>query len=65
MSRESLDHVILGALYDFMGFLTTRKEKLILSSSDDVAPAVEVIKEFCDLRGVDMIVNRYINGKVD
>lgn len=53
MSRENLDHVVLGVLYDFMGFLTTREEKLILSASNDAAPAVEVIKEFCDLRKIE------------
>ena len=54
MSQEKLDHVILGVLYDFMGWLTTRSERLVLSSTDDAAPAAEVVKNFLVMRGVDM-----------
>ena len=46
MSQEKLNHVVTGVLFDFMGFLTTRKEQIVLSSSDDASPAVEAIKEF-------------------
>ena len=46
MSQESLNHVVTGVLFDFMGFLTTRKEQIVLSSSDDASPAVEAIKDF-------------------
>lgn len=52
MSQEKLDHVVAGAIYDFMGWLTTRPEKLTLSSSDDAAPAAESVKVFLMLRGV-------------
>lgn len=54
MSQESLDHVITGAIFDFMGWLTTRPERLTLSNTDDAAPAADAIKEFLTLRGVDM-----------
>lgn len=33
-------------LFDFMGWLTTRDERLILSAKDNAAPAAEAIKEF-------------------
>lgn len=46
MSQEKLNHVVTGVLFDFMGFLTTRKEQIVLSSADDASPAVEAIKEF-------------------
>ena len=46
MSQEKLNHIVTGVLFDFMGFLTTRKEQIVLSSSDDAGPAVEAIKEF-------------------
>ena len=52
MSQEKLDHVVAGAIFDFMGWLTTRQEKLVLSSADDVAPAAEAVKEFLTMRGV-------------
>ena len=38
--------VIAGALFDFMGWLTTRKERLCLSSADDASPAVTAITEW-------------------
>ena len=54
MSRESLDHVIGGALFDFAGFLTTRAERMVCSSADDAAPMAEAVREFMTLRGVDI-----------
>ena len=53
MSLEKLDHIVAGALYDFMGHLTTREEVLTLSEKHDAAPAAEAIKVFLELRGVD------------
>jgi len=53
MSQEKLNHVVTGVLYDFMGFLTTRKERIVLSSSDDASPAVETIKEFLLERNIE------------
>ena len=53
MSEELLDHIVSGAIYDFMGWLTTRPEKLVLSSADDAAPAADAVKEFLTMRGVD------------
>lgn len=46
--------VIAGALFDFMGWLTSRKERLLLSSSDDASPAVVVITEFAKMRGLSL-----------
>jgi len=53
MSQEKLDHVVSGALYDFMGFLTTGETVLTLSEKHDAAPAADAVKEFLELRGVD------------
>lgn len=36
------------SLYGFCGWLTTRKEKTIMSSSDDSGCIAELIKQFCD-----------------
>jgi hypothetical protein len=44
--------VIAGALFDFMGWLTSRKERLVLSSADEASPAVDAIKEFAKMRGL-------------
>jgi hypothetical protein len=46
--------VIAGALFDFMGYLTSRKERIVLSSADDAAPAVDVIRDFAKLRGLSL-----------
>ena len=52
---EPVSHaVIAGALFDFMGWLTTRKERLILSSTDNASPAVESITEFAKMRGLSL-----------
>ena len=52
MSKENLDHVALGILYDFMGWLTTREEQLVLSSKDNAAPAACAVADFAKLRGI-------------
>ena len=52
MSEEKLNHIVTGVLFDFMGFLTTRKERIVLSSSDDASPAVGAIKDFLFKRDV-------------
>ena len=44
--------VIAGALFDFMGWLTTRKERLVLSSTDNASPAADAIKDFAEMRGL-------------
>jgi hypothetical protein len=53
MSIESLDHIVSGAIFDFAVFLTTRDQRITLSSTDDAVPAAYAVKEFLSLRGVD------------
>ena len=49
--QEPVAHSLFaGALFDFMGWLTSRKERLVLSSVDDASPAVEVIRQFAEMR---------------
>ena len=52
MSLESLDHIVSGVLFDFAAFLTSREERITLSSSDSAIPAADVVSEFMKLRGV-------------
>jgi hypothetical protein len=53
--QEPVAHaVIAGALFDFMGWLTSRKERLVLSSADNASPAVEAITEFAKMRGLSL-----------
>jgi hypothetical protein len=46
--------VIAGALFDFMGYLTSRRERIVLSASDDAAPAVDAIRDFAKKRGLSL-----------
>jgi hypothetical protein len=53
--QEPVAHtVIAGALFDFMGYLTTRKERIVLSAADDAAPAVDAIRDFATKRGLSL-----------
>jgi hypothetical protein len=48
------DEVIAGALFDFMGWLTSRKERIVLSSADEASPAVDAIRDFAKMRGLSL-----------
>jgi hypothetical protein len=53
--QEPVGHaVIAGVLFDFMGWLTSRQERIVLSSCDDASPAVKVIEEFAKMRGLSL-----------
>jgi len=53
--QEPVAHpVIAGALFDFMGWLTCRKERLVLSSVDEAGPAVDAIRDFAKMRGLSL-----------
>ena len=46
--------VIAGALFDFMGWLTSRKERIVLSGADEAGPAVEAIRDFAKMRDLSL-----------
>ena len=52
--QEQGEPVIAGALFDFMGWLTSREERLVLSSSDEASPAVDAIRDFAKMRGLSL-----------
>ena len=53
--QEPVTHaVIAGVLIDFMGWLTSRPKRLVLSASDNASPAVKVIEEFAKMRGLSL-----------
>jgi hypothetical protein len=53
--QEPVAHsVISGALFDFMGWLTSRKERIVLSAADDAAPAADAIRDFATKRGLSL-----------
>jgi hypothetical protein len=53
--QEPVAHpVIAGALFDFMGYLTSQKERIVLSAADDASPAADAIKDFATKRGLSL-----------
>lgn len=48
------DRVIAGALFDFLGFLTTRDKPTSFGSTRNASPAVELLQEWADKRGLDL-----------
>ena len=52
--RETQQAIIAGALFDFMGWLTSRKERLVLSGANEAGPAVEAITAFSKMRGLSL-----------
>lgn len=53
--QEPVAHsVVAGALFDFMGWLTSRKKRIVLSSADNASPAVEAITEFAKMRNLSL-----------
>ena len=55
VEQEPVAHsVVAGALFDFMGWLTSRRERLVLSSTDDAAPAADAIKDFAKMRSLSI-----------
>ena len=54
-AQEAMAHpVIAGALYDFMGWLTSRKERIVLSSADNASPAADAIRDFANMRDLSL-----------
>ena len=54
-AQEPVAHpVIAGALFDFMGWLTSRKKRIVLSSADEASPAIEAITEFAKMRNLSL-----------
>ena len=44
--------IVAGALYDFMGWLTSRRTRICLSDRDNAGPAVDAIVDFSKMRGL-------------
>ena len=48
------EQAIAGALFDFIGFLTTRRERLCLSENDNVSTAVDALQEWAKKRDLNL-----------
>lgn len=51
--------IVRGALFDFMGFLTTREEAINVGASADSTELMDLFTEWAENRGLD------INGPSD
>jgi len=49
-----LQSIVSGALFDLMGLLTTRDQRITLSGSDDAGCAVEALQAFAKLRNFSL-----------
>ena len=47
-----INNVVVGAMFDLMGWLTTRDERLVLSSTDNASPAADAVVEFLKKRDI-------------
>jgi hypothetical protein len=47
-------HAIAGALFDFLGFLTTSDEVWTFSAQHDAAPAVRALEQWAGKRGLSL-----------
>lgn len=48
------DRVIAGALFDFLGFLTTRDKPTSFGATRNASPAVKLLQEWANKRGLDL-----------
>lgn len=57
--KSDVDAAIRGALFDFMGFLTTREEPIEVGASHDATLLMDLFTEWAESRDLD------INGPTD
>ena len=60
-----INDVVAGAIFDLLGWLTTRDEKLTLSSTDLAGPAADAVSTFLKMRGVQSITPNINNWSED
>ncbi len=52
------------AVYGFAAWLICRNEKTVLSASDDVAPIVELVKQFCEVNSLPEVSEQWPNNLI-
>lgn len=50
-----INDIVAGAVFDLLGWLTTRDERLTLSSTDLAGPAADAVSTFLKMRGIQSI----------
>jgi hypothetical protein len=54
--------LVSGALYDFVAYLTSLKNPIMIGGSEDCVPAVDALVEWAQSRGLDIDDNPDIAG---
>jgi hypothetical protein len=49
-----IDDIVAGALYDFLGYLTTRRTRITMSDRDEVGPAVDALVDWSKTRKINL-----------
>lgn len=49
-----IDDIVAGALFDFIGMLTTQRETTVMSSHNDAQPAVRMLQRFAEKRSLKL-----------
>ena len=52
------------AVYGFAAWLTTRKEKTVMSAADDAAPIAKLVSQFCKVNNLPDISNQWPNNLI-
>jgi len=52
------------AVYGFAAWLTSRKEKIVLSANNDAAPICELIKQFCSVNNLPDVSSEWPNNLI-
>jgi len=57
MSTKALmkNPTVAGALYDFLGFLTTRDKSITVGGSEPTPPVLDLLQEWAEDRGLSLI----------
>ena len=48
------DDIVAGALYDFLGYLTTRRTRITMSDRDDAGAAVDALVDWSKTRNINL-----------
>lgn len=49
-----VNDIVAGALFDFLGYLTSRRTQLTLSERDNAGPAVDALVDWAKTRNIDL-----------
>ena len=55
------DDIVAGALYDFLGYLTTRRTRVTMSDRDEAGPAVDALIDWSKTRKINLTEARVLD----